>query len=385
MNPTQTIAIDAMSGDGGPAVTLEACARFKRDKPHVDLLLIGREDVLNAEISTLASESKELLAGCQIIDATEVVEMDDSASRALRSKKDSSMRVAINCVKDGRAAACVSAGNTGALLAISKFVLKTLPGIARPAISTTIPSVGGHTHMLDLGANVDCTAEQLFQFAVMGAVLSGAVDSRANPRIGLLNIGSEDIKGNEQVKEAAKLLDSLKSSSDFNYIGFVEGNEIYQEHVDVVVCDGFVGNVSLKTSEGVAKMISVFMKEEFMRNPLTRIAGLVARPVLKSFGRRIDPRRYNGASLLGLKGVVIKSHGSADATAYANAIDHASVEIEKNVPARIGEQINAFLSLTQANENDAVNEAGNHTGDGEGKGIGIDTATGSTESAEFLK
>ena len=346
MSPSQTIAIDAMSGDGGPSVILSAAGQFKRDNPGVSLLLVGREATLRQEIDSLPAELKQQASECEIVDATEVVSMEESASTALRSKKDSSMRIAINQVQEGRAGACVSAGNTGALLAVSKFVLKTLPGIARPAISTPIPSVGGHTHMLDLGANVDCSPEHLFQFAIMGGVLANAVDSNAHPRVGLLNIGSEDIKGNEQVKEAAQLLGNLDAASDFNYIGFVEGNEIYAEHVDVVVCDGFVGNVSLKTSEGVAKMISQFMKEEFMRNPLTKLSGLVARPVLKAFSRRIDPRRYNGASLLGLKGVVIKSHGGADALAFRNAISHAHKEIEKNVPARIGEQIDAFLQKT---------------------------------------
>ncbi len=354
MNPSQTIAIDAMSGDGGPAVTLAAAAQFKLDNPAVELLLVGLQSELQEGIKSLPAALQQQAAECEIISASEVVEMDEPASSALRSKKDSSMRVAINMVKQGRAAACVSAGNTGALLAISKFVLKTLPGIARPAISTTIPSVGGHTHMLDLGANIDCTAEHLFQFAVMGGVLANAVDSNQQPRVGLLNIGSEDIKGNEQVKAAAALLSNLDATSEFNYIGFVEGNEIYAEHVDVVVCDGFVGNVSLKTSEGVAKMISQFMKEEFMRNPLTKLSGLVARPVLKAFGRRIDPRRYNGASLLGLKGVVIKSHGSADAVSFNNAIMHAHREIEKNVPARIGSQIDAFLQITQPTDAQGV-------------------------------
>lgn len=348
MNPSQTIAIDAMSGDRGPSVIVSAAAQFKRDNPEVTLLLVGQQSLLQQEIESLPAALQQQVADCEIVDASEVVTMEESASTALRAKKDSSMRVAINSVKEGRAGACVSAGNTGALLAISKFVLKTLPGIARPAISTSIPSVGGHTHMLDLGANVDCSADHLFQFAVMGGVLAKAVDSNSQPRVGLLNIGSEDIKGNEQVKEAAKLLDNLNASSEFNYIGFVEGNEIYAEHVDVVVCDGFVGNVSLKTSEGVAKMISQFMKEEFMRNPLTKLIGLLARPVLKAFGKRIDPRRYNGASLLGLKGVVIKSHGGADALAFQNAIGHAYLEIEKNVPARIGEQIDAFLKITDA-------------------------------------
>jgi len=249
------------------------------------------------------------------------------------------MRVAINLVKEGRAGACISAGNTGALMAISRFVLKTLPGIDRPAIITTIPAIGGHTHMLDLGANVDCTAEHLHQFALMGSVLVNAIDGIEQPRIGLLNIGSEELKGNEQIRDAAKLI----QGSGLNYIGFVEGNDIYTDKADVVVCDGFAGNVSLKTSEGVARIVSYYLKQEFSRTLLNRLVGLLALPILKAFRQRIDPRKYNGASLLGLQGVVIKSHGGADAVAFANAIEIARVEIRKSVPTQIGEQISKLL------------------------------------------
>jgi len=308
--------------------------------------LVGNPDLLSQQITTLAADKRSRCEACEIVAASEVVDMEDSTRDALRNKKDSSMRVAIDCVKDGRAAACVSSGNTGALLAISKFVLKTLPGIARPAISTTLPGINGHSHMLDLGANVDCTAEHLVQFAVMGSVLSGAVDSVADPSIALLNIGSEDIKGNEQVKETALLLEQLRDKTGLNYVGFVEGDEIYTGDIDVVVCDGFAGNVSLKSSEGVAQMISHFMREEFTASPLSKLAALVARPMLKSLNRRIDPRRYNGASLLGLQGVVIKSHGGADGLAFANAINIARMEIEKNVPARIGENIASLLDTS---------------------------------------
>ncbi|MFA7388240.1 MAG: phosphate acyltransferase PlsX, partial [Thiohalobacteraceae bacterium] len=272
--------------------------------------------------------------------AAEVVGMDESPSRALRFKKDSSMRVAIDLVKDGRAQACVSAGNTGALMATARYVLKTLPGIDRPAISSEIPSIQGYTQVLDLGANVDCSAEHLFQFAVMGSVLANAVHGLDAPRVGLLNIGEEEIKGNEQVREAAALL----TGSSLNYIGFVEGNDVYTGGVDVVVCDGFVGNVALKTSEGVAKMIGHFMREEFSRTLLTRLIGALAMPVLKAFRNRIDPRSYNGATLLGLRGIVIKSHGGADAVAFENAINVAVLEVRKAVPDRIAHLLEAGLT-----------------------------------------
>jgi glycerol-3-phosphate acyltransferase PlsX len=248
------------------------------------------------------------------------------------------MRVALNLVKDGTADACVSAGNTGALMATSRFVLKMLPGIDRPAICTSLPSIKSHTWMLDLGANVDCNAEHLFQFALMGSVLAEAVDGNSQPRIGLLNIGEEEIKGNEQVKEAAKLL----FENIPNYAGYAEGDDIYKGGFDVIVCDGFVGNVSLKTSEGVAKMIAAFIKQEFSKNILTRLAALVAMPVLKAFRSRIDPRSYNGASLLGLRGIVIKSHGSADAYAFANAIKVAILEVREDVPQRITAQLQVY-------------------------------------------
>lgn len=326
------IALDVMGGDGGPEVVMDAAQSFLQRHPRVKLLLFGQPDIVAA-----AAERRSLAAAqFEVCPAEEVVTMEDTAAVALRNKKRSSMRLAINAVKEGRAQACVSAGNTGALMAVSKFVLKTISGIDRPAISTTIPAVGGHTHMLDLGANVDCHAEHLHQFALMGSTLASAVDGPSQapgwrPRVGLLNIGSEDIKGNEQVKQAAPLL----QASDLNYIGFVEANQIYTDDVDVVVCDGFVGNVSLKTSEGVARMVSRYLREEFTRSWRNKVIGLISRPVLKAFGGRIDPRRYNGASLLGLRGVVIKSHGGADALAFANAIEIALLEIENAVPETI--------------------------------------------------
>ena len=270
--------------------------------------------------------------------------MDEPPALAMRNKKDSSMRVAVNLVKEGEAQAAVSAGNTGALMAISRFVLKTLPGIDRPAICSTLPSMRGQTHMLDLGANVDCSPEHLLQFGIMGAMLVAAVEHNERPSVGLLNIGEEDIKGNEQVKEAARLL----AASNLHYIGFVEGDGIYLDEVDVVVCDGFVGNIALKSSEGVAKLVRHYMSQEFKRNPLTRLAGLIALPVLRAFGRKIDPRRYNGASLLGLQGTVVKSHGSADALAFANAIQVAILEAAQAVPRRIDAHLSALHAARQA-------------------------------------
>jgi glycerol-3-phosphate acyltransferase PlsX len=264
--------------------------------------------------------------------ASELVAMDEPPAQALRYKKDSSMRVAVDLVKNGGAHACVSAGNTGALMAISRFVLKTLPGIDRPAIATVLPNMRRtNTYVLDLGANVDCTAEHLLQFGIMGAMLVAAVEHKERPSVGLLNIGVEDIKGNEAVKQAAPLL----RASGLNFIGNVEGNDIYKGTVDVVVCDGFVGNVALKSSEGVAQMMTETMREEFARHLLTRIAAVVAMPVIRAVRNRLDHRRYNGASLLGLRGIVIKSHGSADKFAFGQAIERAVEEVRNNVPQRI--------------------------------------------------
>lgn len=325
-----------MSGDGGTIVAVDAARSIIQRRADVHLLLVGNPDLI-----TECMGDKPLPEGrFTLVPASEVVTMDDSAAVAIRTKKKSSMRLAINLVKDGEADACVSAGNTGALMAISKFVLKTVNGIERPAIAAIIPAIDGHTHMLDLGANVDSSATSLYQFALMGSILAQAVDGIERPRVALLNIGSEDLKGNEQVKGAAPLL----AQSSLNYTGFVEGNEIYTDRVDVVVCDGFVGNVSLKTSEGVARMVSHYLKEEFKRSLWNKLVGLIAYPVLKSFGNRIDPRRYNGASLLGLKGVVVKSHGSADAVAFANAIDIALLEIDMNVPAMIEARMSETLN-----------------------------------------
>lgn len=322
-----------MGGDIGPDVVVPAALRYLSHARDIDLILVGDQERIRARLGA------EAPVGLRVRHASETVAMDESPSKALRTKKDSSMRVAIDLVKGGEAHACVSAGNTGALMATARFVLKTLPRVDRPAIITAVPSVHGDTHMLDLGANVDCTAEHLFQFAVMGSELVKAVDGVAEPRVALLNIGQEEIKGNEQVKQAHELL----SRSGLNYIGYVEGDDIYLGNVDLVVSDGFVGNVALKSSEGVAKLVRHLLRAEFQRNLFTRLAGLAALPILNRFRRTMDPRRYNGASLLGLRGIVIKSHGGADEIAFENAIRIAEKEIHCDIPRRIAEQVGRHL------------------------------------------
>lgn len=336
-----TISLDAMGGDHGPHVVIPAALTILDEQDDLRLILVGDQTAIQKELEKHGTGTNNRIL---IHHTTQCVEMNELPSQALRNKKDSSMRVAIDLVKEGIAQACVSAGNTGALMATARYVLKTLPGIDRPAIVTTLPTVKGHTHMLDLGANVDSTAEQLFQFALMGSVLTSAVDNISRPSIGLLNIGEEEIKGNDQVKQAAALL----AKSDLNYTGFIEGDDIYAGTVDVVVCDGFVGNVALKTSEGLACMLSQFIEAAFKRNLGTRLAGLIALPVLKQFRNKVDPRRYNGASLVGLRGIVIKSHGSADAIAFASAIREAILEVKKGVIQRISKQLELVLSERQA-------------------------------------
>ena len=328
MKPQYTIALDAMGGDFGPEVVVPAAINFLKKRNDVCLILVGLEDKLKTCLQDLGAHESDRL---RIHNASQVVDMDEPPAKALRGKKDSSMRVAINLVKEGEADACVSAGNTGALMATGRFVLKTLAGIDRPAIITALPSIEGHTHVLDLGANIDSTSEHLFQFAVMGSVIASAIDNTESPRVGLLNVGEEEMKGSDTVKVAAQLL----ADSELNYIGFVEGDDIFKGGSDVVVCDGFVGNVGLKTSEGVAKMISHYMKEEFNRNILTKLIGLLTLPVLKSFRNKIDPRQYNGASLAGLRGIVIKSHGSADVLSFGNAITIALKQVKQAVPDKI--------------------------------------------------
>ena len=332
-----TISLDAMGGDFGPAVVVKAAVDYLEEHQDVTLILVGDQEAITKVLDTLNTKPYEHL---KVHHASQKVEMDEPPSQALRNKKDSSMRVAINLVKEGVANAAVSAGNTGALMATARYVLKTLPGIDRPAITSLIPSMQGKTYMLDLGANVGCSSQHLLQFAVMGAVLASAVNNIPNPKVGLLNIGEEEIKGNEQVKEAHEVL----RKSGLNYIGYVEGDDIYCGEVEVVVCDGFVGNVSLKTSEGVAKIVAYYAKQEFTRNIFTKICGFFALPVLKAFKTRIDPRRYNGASLLGLRGVVIKSHGGADAFSFQHAIEIARIEASQQVPSKIESRIAEYLN-----------------------------------------
>ena len=308
------LAVDCMGGDHGPAVTLAACRLFLEQHPDAELLLAGSPDRLGGLVHPRA----------RIVAASEVVAMDDPVEVALRRKKDSSMRVAIQQVKDGKAQAAISAGNTGALMALARYLLKTVDGIDRPAIAYPMPNAkGGATTVLDLGANVDCTAQHLLQFAVMGSALVSALTAEENPSVGLLNIGEEAIKGSEIIKKAGELLRSAANAGDLNFYGNVEGNDIFKGTTDIVVCDGFVGNVALKASEGLASMIGGFLKEEFSRNPLTKIAGIIAYPILSAFKNRVDYRRYNGAALLGLRGLVFKSHGSADEFAFGQALNRA--------------------------------------------------------------
>ncbi|MDP2417024.1 MAG: phosphate acyltransferase PlsX [Hydrogenophaga sp.] len=329
-----TVAVDCMGGDVGPAVTLPACAAFLASHPQAKLLLVGQPAVLAAWPQVLNN------VRCSVVPASEVVAMDDPVEVALRRKKDSSMRVAITQVKDGTAHAMVSAGNTGALMAIARYVLKTLDGIDRPAIASQLPnSRGGATTVLDLGANVDCTAEHLLQFAVMGSALVAAATGRKEPSVGLLNVGEEIIKGSEVIKKAGVLLRNAANTGHLNFFGNIEGDDVFKGTTDIVVCDGFVGNVALKVSEGLAAMISGFIREEFSRNIFTKMAAIVAYPVLSAFKKRVDHRRYNGAALLGLRGLVFKSHGSADAFAFEQALCRAYDAALNNLLDNVRERI----------------------------------------------
>lgn len=330
-----TLAVDAMGGDHGVDVTLPATFDFLRRDADAHVVLVGQAEALDDPVARVAGEFGARLA---VRYATEVVGMDESVANALRVKKDSSMRVAIDLVKRGEAGCAISAGNTGALMAISRFVLKTLPGIDRPAICSVMPSQAGRTYVLDLGANVDCSAEHLLQFGVMGALLCSALEHKERPTVGLLNIGEEDIKGNDVVKQAGELL----RASDLNFAGNVEGNDIFKGTTDVVVCDGFVGNVTLKASEGLATFIGGVIKEEFSRNLLTKLAAALSMKVLGALKARFDHRRYNGASLLGLRGVVVKSHGSADAFAFGCALDRAAEAARQRVPEMIAQRMAAM-------------------------------------------
>ena len=319
-----------MGGDHGPRVTLAACRQFLDSHPDARLLLVGKPEALGVFAHERAS----------VVPASEVVAMDDPVEVALRRKKDSSMRVAIQQVKEGVAAAAVSAGNTGALMAIARYLLKTLDGIDRPAIATQLPNAqGGATTVLDLGANVDCSAEHLLQFAVMGSALVSVLEEGSRASVGLLNIGEEVIKGNEVIKKAGELLRSAGNSGDLNFYGNVEGNDIFKGTVDIVVCDGFVGNVALKASEGVATMVVGGLKQEFKRNIFTKLAAIIAYPVLSALMKRMDYRRYNGAALLGLRGLVFKSHGSADALAFEQALNRAYDAARNNLLDRVRSRI----------------------------------------------
>lgn len=331
-----TIAIDCMGGDHGPVVIVPATLSFLKKHPDAYAILVGREEVL---ASLMEDASADLRSRLRIHNATQVVGMDEPPA-SIRAKKDSSMRVALHLVKDGQAQAAVSAGNTGALVMISRFALKTFPGIDRPAICFALPTISGHTYALDLGGNVDCTPEHLFQFGVMGSMLAAALDHNERPTVGLLNVGVEEIKGNGLTKSTAELL----RKSDLNYYGYVEGDDIFKGTTDVVVCDGFTGNVALKTSEGLAKMLGSCLREEIKRGPLSMLMGLMAMPVLKRFKQRANPGHYNGAVLLGLRGgVVLKSHGSADAYAFEQALARAADAVSNNLTQRIRDKMEAMM------------------------------------------
>jgi glycerol-3-phosphate acyltransferase PlsX len=329
------VAIDCMGGDHGAHVTVPAALDVLRGDHEVSVILVGRQDEIERELERHRAAPDKRVS---VRHASQIVEMNEAPAAAMRAKKDSSMRVAVNLVEQGEAAACVSAGNTGALMAISRFVLGMLPGIDRPAIATVLPSLKGHTYVLDLGANVNCTPEHLLQFGIMCSELVSSVEGKRRPTVGLLNIGAEDIKGNDQVKGAAELM----RASDLNFHGYVEGDDIYKGTTDIVVCDGFVGNVALKVSEGLAQMLAAYLREEFGRGVFPRLAGLVALPVIKAFKSRVDHRRYNGASLLGLRGVVVKSHGSADSFAFGFAVRRAVEEARTGVLHRIAERMAAI-------------------------------------------
>lgn len=334
-----TVAVDAMSGDGGHPVAVDAALHAIAANPRLKIILVGNAEQLHAALAGHAEADRVSVQA-----ANEIVSMEEAPAQALRRKKDSSMRVAINLVAQGDAQACVSAGNTGALMATAKFVLKTLAGVDRPAIISPLPTAHGVTHVLDLGANAECSPQQLLQFATMGSALATALDHIEHPRVALLNIGQEMIKGNTVVKHAASLLEA----SPLNFVGSIEGDSLFLQPVDVVVCDGFVGNVALKVGEGVARLIGQFLREEFTRNLRTKMVGLVARPILHGLANRIDPRNYNGATLIGLRGIVVKSHGGADATAFGNAIEVACQQVEQAVPKRIERLLGDSLAKSEA-------------------------------------
>lgn len=339
------IALDAMGGDLGPDAVVPAALQALYLYPHLQLILVGNQTLIDKSLHQYHGVNCPRL---HVLHASEIVAMDEKPSIALRNKKDSSMRVAINLVKEGKAQACVSSGNTGALMAMAKFVLKTLPGIDRPAIMARFPTIKKNTlvRVLDLGANIDSTAENLLQFALMGTVIAKAVGNIAKPSVGLLNVGEEEMKGNSLVQEAAVLLDHCPG---IHYIGFVEGDDIFKGAADIVVCDGFVGNVMLKTTEGVLKMLSKYVKDAFMQNWFSKLAALLIMPIAKKIGKSLDPSEYNGASLLGLNGIVVKSHGSANQKSFLSAIHEAMEEVERDVSGLLREEIAGLLQGTKEN------------------------------------
>ncbi len=333
-----------MGGDFGPRVTIPAALDALKRHPFLKILLVGQQQQLQLILKRHNQLDHPRL---ELLHSESVVAMDERPALALRRRKDSSMYLALQSVADGRCQACVSAGNTGALMVMGRGILQMLPGIDRPAITSAVPTLHGHSYMLDLGANVDCSAEHLLQFAIMGSVMLKAVEQIALPRVGLLNIGAEEIKGNEQVKLASRL---LSEQSDLNYIGFVEGDAVFAGKADLVVCDGFVGNIALKSSEGLARLISRKVRTSFTRNLYRRLLALLALPVIKELQQQLDPGRRNGASLLGLQGIVVKSHGSANRDCFSHAIDQAVSEVEMNVPERISEQLERYLQRSSASE-----------------------------------
>ncbi|MEI7737956.1 MAG: phosphate acyltransferase PlsX [Betaproteobacteria bacterium] len=334
-----TLSVDLMGGDLSPEFRLEACKNFLNHHPKAHVLMVGLKDSCGSWSHARAT----------FIECTEVVHMDDALEVAMRRKKDSSMRVCIEQVKSGAAQVAVSAGNTGALMAIARYVLKTIEGIDRPAIAGQMPNVsGGATTMLDLGANVDCTPEHLLQFAVMGSALVSVLQNKANPTVGLLNIGEEAIKGSEVIKRTSELLKAAGLAGNLNFYGNVEGNDIFKGTTDIVICDGFVGNVALKASEGLAWMVSTLLREGFARNIFTKIAAILSYPVLSGFKKRVDHRRHNGAALLGLQGLVFKSHGSADALAYETALNRAYDAVQNHLLEKVQSQISKARALLEA-------------------------------------
>jgi phosphate acyltransferase len=341
---TIKISIDCMGGDHGPSVTIPAAISFVNRQPEAELILVGLENDLMAELKKCKAENHPRLS---VVHASEMVEMDDPIEVALRRKKDSSMRVAIELVKESKAQACVSAGNTGALMAVSRYVLKTMPGVDRPAICSILPNQNdGPTYMLDLGANVDCEPHHLHQFAIMGSVLVSAMEGKERPTIGLLNVGTEEIKGNEVVKATGELLRADHEAGVLNFYGNVEGNDIFKGTTDIIVCDGFVGNVTLKAVEGLGRFVKSALTSEFKRTPLTMLGALISRSAFKNFSNRFNPSRYNGASLLGLRGLVFKSHGGADSYSFEWAIKRAFDAAQYNVQEHLSTKIAELMPRT---------------------------------------